>query len=261
MHRLFLLFDRLEKPSARSQRFVHHPPSLQRGEHLVYRLYIGNQNYSSWSLRPWILMRTLGIPFEQIKVQFELENYERFRKFSPNGRVPCLVDGDITVWDSLAITEYLAERHAGVWPSDHQARAYARCIAAEMHSSFGVLRDVCSMSCGIRVKLKEISSGLKKDIARIDELWTEGLRQLGGPFLAGNAFTAADAFYAPIAFRAQTYDLPLSATAKAYVARILDLQSMRQWYEAGLAETWREPAHEEDFVRVGTITADYRAVK
>jgi len=225
----------------------------------MYRLYVGNKNYSSWSLRPWLLMRELGIPFDEQLVVFDERNFERFRKFSPTGRVPCLVDGDVTVWDSLAITEYLAERHPGVWPSDAKARAWARCAAAEMHSGFGALRGDCSMNCGVRVRLKELSAALKKDLTRLDELWSEGLRCFGGSFLAGAKFTAVDAFFGPVAFRVQTYDLPLSDAARAYVARLLDLPAMRDWYAAALAETWRDPSHDQELTRVGTIVEDLRA--
>jgi glutathione S-transferase len=126
----------------------------------MYTLYIGNKNYSSWSLRPWVLMRVLDIPFEEKLVTFVPEGYgaswETFRRFSPNGLVPCLHDGDTAIWESLAIAEYLAERHPGVWPGDPQARAWARCAAAEMHGGFGALRNVCSMNCGIRVRLHEV---------------------------------------------------------------------------------------------------------
>src|ERR1043165_783716 len=133
------------------------------------KLYIANKNYSSWSLRPWLLLRELGIAFEEHSVRFEsASNWEAFRRFSPNGRVPCLVDGDTTVWDSLAITEYLAEKHPSVWPADVKARAWARCAAAEMHSGFGTLRARCSMSCGIRMRLHEMPDALRRDVSRID---------------------------------------------------------------------------------------------
>jgi glutathione S-transferase len=227
----------------------------------VYQLYIANKNYSSWSLRPWVLLKALGIPFEERLHPFEsTHNFERFRKFSPSGKVPCLVDGDITVWDSLAIAEYLAERHSTVWPSDVHARAWARCAAAEMHSSFAVLRDKCSMNCGVRVKLNEFSAALKKDVDRVDELWCEGLKRFGGPYLAGATFTAVDAFYAPVVFRAQTYGLSLRNPAADYAARMLALPSMRAWYDAALVEMWRDEEHDQDIVRNGAIVEDLRAV-
>ena len=200
----------------------------------MYKLYIANKNYSSWSLRPWVLMSELRIAFEEHLLAFgHASSWQSFRKISPSGKVPCLVDGQLSVWDSLAITEYLAERHAGIWPANASARAWARCAAAEMHAGFTELRTRCSMTCGVRIRLKEIPRALEREIARMSELWNDGLRRFGGPFLAGESFTAADAFFAPVAFRAQTYNLALDAVAAGYVARILDLRSMRRWYVAG----------------------------
>lgn len=224
----------------------------------MYELFIGNKNYSSWSLRPWVLMRELGIPFEERLVPFEVSSWEAFRKFSPSGKVPCLHDGAATVWDSLGIAEYLAERHEGVWPSDPVARAWARCAAAEMHAGFAVLREKCPMNCGIRVRLGPMSDALRRDVDRVAELWTEGLSRFGGPFLAGDAFTAVDAFFAPVAFRVQSYDIPLPEAAASYAARLLDLPAMRDWVAAALAEPWREPAHEEEAKAAGTWLQDLR---
>ena len=223
-------------------------------------LYIANKNYSSWSLRPWILMRALGIGFDERLVQFESgSSWKTFRSFSPSGKVPCLVDGETVVWDSLAISEYLAERNPGVWPSDSTARAFARCAAAEMHSGFTALREQCTMNCGIRVKLHRIDEPLSRDLTRVNELWNEGIRRFGGPFLAGGEFTAADAFYAPVAFRIQTYSPPIDAAANAYAQRLLALSSMRAWYASARAETWRDAAHEAEVANWGTITEDLRA--
>jgi glutathione S-transferase len=225
----------------------------------MLRLYIANKNYSSWSLRAWVLMRSLGVPFEEKLVPFGLPGPEgAFSNFSPSGRVPCLIDGDTTVWDSLAITEYLAEQFPGVWPADAAARAWARCAAAEMHSGFAALRERCSMSCGIRVRLHDHPPELARDLARLDELWRNGLDRFGGPFLAGAAFTAADAFFCPVAFRVQTYGLSLSHVAGQYVDRLLALPAMREWYAAALAEPWRDHDHEADAWKFGTVTADYR---
>jgi glutathione S-transferase len=226
----------------------------------MYELYIGNKNYSSWSLRPWVLMRELGITFAEHVVAFDPgTSWTKFRAFSPSGKVPCLVDGSTVVWDSLGITEYLAERHAGVWPADAAARAWARCAAAEMHSGFGALRSTCSMNCGLRVRLHETSPALQRDLDRIDELWSEGLGRFGGPFLAGAAFGAVDAFYAPVAFRVRTYGLALSAPATAYVERLLALPSMLDWNRAALVEPWRDEEHEVDALAVGTLVEDLRA--
>jgi glutathione S-transferase len=222
-------------------------------------LHIANKNYSSWSLRPWVLMRELGIPFSEHLWPFgEDGNSSHFRAFSPSGKVPCLVDGDTVVWDSLAITEYLAERFPAVWPTDARARAFARCAAAEMHAGFQALRSTCGMSCGLRVRLHEVSPALAADLARIDKLWNDGLSRFGGPFLAGTAFTAVDAFFAPVAFRLQTYAPPVSATADAYARRLLALPAMQAWYQAALQEPWRDAAHEAETAAVGTILQDLR---
>jgi glutathione S-transferase len=226
----------------------------------MYTLFIANKNYSSWSLRPWLAMRALDILFDEQLVIFETgSNWARFRKFAPNGRVPCLHDGDTVVWDSLAIIEYLAERHDGVWPADGAARAWARSAVAEMHSGFSELRTRCSMSCGQRVQLHEIGPALRADIERINELWTEGLARFGGDWLAGDGFTAVDAFYGPVAFRVQTYGLALGKAANAYCRRLLAHPAMRAWHDAAIVETWRDLAHERDIAAVGTVTSDYRA--
>ena len=225
----------------------------------MYTLYIANKNYSSWSLRPWVLMRALAIPFEERLVPLEPGScWGSYRRFSPNGRVPCLHDGGTVVWDSLAIVEYLAERHDGLWPADKNARAWARCVASEMHSGFGALRSRCGMNCALRVALHELPDALKADIARVDEIWSEGLVRFGGPWLTGDRFSAADAFYAPVAFRVQTYDLPLSGAARAYADRLLAHDAMVDWYQAGLAESWREESHEAEVREVGMVQADYR---
>jgi glutathione S-transferase len=223
-------------------------------------LHIGNKNYSSWSLRPWLLMRQLGLTFEERLTPMAAgSSYTTFRGFSPTGKVPCLVDDGVVVWESLGITEYLAERHQEIWPADALARAWARCAAAEMHAGFAALRDACTMNCGIRVRLADIPPALAADIARLVELWTEGLDRFGGPFLAGPAFTAVDAFFAPVAFRIQTYALPLPPACAQYAQRLLDLPAMRYWYAAALAETWREPGHEDEARRAGAWLTDLRA--
>lgn len=225
----------------------------------MFRLHIANKNYSSWSLRPWVLMRTLNIPFaEQLHPFAPDTNWDVYRTFSPSGKVPCLQDDETHIWDSLAIVEYLAETYPQVWPADKSARAWARSASAEMHSGFQALRNTCGMSCGHRIQMKEISPALQKDITRINELWNEGLLKFGGAFLAGEKFTAVDAFFAPVAFRFQTYDLPLSGAAQDYLARLLNLESMQEWYASGLAETWREPDHEQEILAAGTLVADLR---
>ena len=223
-------------------------------------LVIGNKNYSSWSLRPWLLLRELGIAFEEVLVPFgEPGQPSPFHAFSPTGKVPCLVDGDTVVWESLAIAEYLAERDARVWPAERLARAWARCAAAEMHAGFSDLRNVCPMSCGVRMRIDAPPAGLARDLARLDALWCQGLTRFGGAFLAGDAFTAVDAFFAPVAFRVQSYGLALSAPAADYAARLLALAPMQAWYAAALAETWRDEAHEAEARAVGVLLADHRA--
>jgi glutathione S-transferase len=203
-----------------------------------------------------VLLRELGIPFEERMHPFG--QGESFFGFSPSGKVPCLVDGDVVVWDSLAITEYVAESHAGVWPSDAKARAWARAAAAEMHSGFAELRQRCSMSCGIRVRLHEQPEALGRELARLESLWSEGLRRFGGPFLAGPEFGAVDAFYAPVAFRVQTYGLALGGPSAAYAQRLLELPAMRQWYAEALSEPWRDVEHEVELRDAGEWLADLR---
>ncbi|MEO8314849.1 MAG: glutathione S-transferase family protein [Pseudomonadota bacterium] len=226
----------------------------------MYELVIANKNYSSWSMRPWVLMRALRIPFAERLLPFHANNGPGdFRNFSPSGRVPCLLDGPLKVWDSLSIAEYLAERHAGVWPVDPGARAWARSAAAEMHSGFQTLRNVCSMSVGLRVRLHEISETLQAELSRLAELWTWGLAAHGGGWLAGDNFTAVDAFFAPVATRVQTYGLPLPAKAAEYAQRLLDFEPVKEWVAAGIAEPWRDAAHEAEVLAHGEITRDLRA--
>jgi glutathione S-transferase len=226
----------------------------------MYALYIANKNYSSWSLRPWVLMRELQIPFSEHLVPFgQVRSWDALRQLSPSGKVPCLLDGERVVWDSLVIVEYLAEHHGGVWPQDARARAWARSAAAEMHSGFSELRGRCSMSCGVRVRLHEVPKELEQDIARIGVLWNDGLHRFGGPFLTGNAFTAVDAFFAPVAFRIQTYGLHLGTNSAAYATRVLGLPSMRDWYADALKETLRDDPHETVLLRMGRVLEDLRA--
>jgi len=226
----------------------------------MYDLYIANKNYSSWSLRPWALMRTLSIPFNERLVPFnDPDPKNGFMHFSPSGKVPCLADGDVTVWDSLAIMEYVAERHNGVWAEDAKARAWSRSAAAEMHSGFQSLRNLHPMSVGLRIRPVPASDALRKDITRIDTLWQQGLDTFGGPFLTGVNFTAVDAFFCPVAFRFQTYGTALSPAAEAYKTRLLGLPAMREWEQAAVSEPWRDPEHEEEARVSGEIIEDRRS--
>ena len=226
----------------------------------MYRLITANRNYSSWSLRPWVLMKTLGIPFEDEFVTFAgLNNYDAFRAFAPNGMVPVLLDEDRAVWDSLAICLYLGDRHAGVWPEEESAKAWARCVACEMHSGFSALRNDCTMNVGVRVRRNPDSAAMKRDLARIREIFEEGLERFGGPFLAGEDFTAGDAFYAPVVFRVRGYGIDLGRLGNDWAERMLALPAMREWEEAALSESYREEGHEAELAAAGTIIADHRA--
>ena len=226
---------------------------------MAYTLITANRNYSSWSLRPWLLMKALSIPFDdRIEPFLQPVNWEEFRAFSPTGQVPVLLDGERTVWDSLGILLYLAERHEGVWPKDEAARAFAICAVTEMHGGFSALRNDCTMNVGVRVEMKAMSAALAKDVARIRELFEEGLARFGGSWLAGPDFTAIDAFFAPVAFRIRTFGLDVGKGA-AWVDQILAHPAMQQWETEALAETWREESHEAEVGAAGRIVEDYRA--
>ena len=187
-------------------------------------------------------MKTMGIPFAEKRILlYRPESPELLRDVSPSGRVPCLHDGDVVVWDTLAIAEYLAERHPGIWPADSTARAWARSAAAEMHSGFAQLRDQMGMNVRLRVG-RSPSPEVASEIARIRALWVEGRERFGhdGEFLCG-AFTAVDAFWCAVAFRFQTYGVPLAGAAGAYCAALLALPAMREWSADATRETERIP--------------------
>jgi glutathione S-transferase len=196
------------------------------------RLLIGNKNYSSWSLRPWIAMQALGIPFEEELIFLDKpDTQEKIRRHNPAGRVPCLIDGDLVVWDSLAILEYLAERHPGLWPAERAQRARARSVAAEMHSGFPELRNAMSMNVRKRYPGKGRSAEVDLEIRRIEEIWRDAAK----PFLFG-AFCAADAMFAPVVLRLRTYEPPVSASTRAYMDAMLALPAMREWIAAAERE-------------------------
>ena len=226
---------------------------------MTYTLVTANRNYSSWSLRPWVLMRALGIPFaDRIEPFTRPTNYDAFRAFSPTGQVPVLIDGDRTVWDSLGIVLYLAERHPGIWPADEGARAFAMSGVAEMHGGFSALRNDCTMNVGVRVEPHPPRPALARDIARIREIFETALARFGGRWLGGAAFSALDAFYAPVAFRVRTYGLDVGG-GQAWVERVITHPAMQQWEAAALGESWREASHEEELAAAGRIVADYRS--
>lgn len=232
---------------------------------MAYTLITANRNYSSWSLRPWMLMKALDLPFEDRIEPFAAPtNYAAFRAFSPTGQVPALIDdsdGDPrTVWDSLGITLYLADRHPGVWPADLAARAHAQCAVAEMHSGFATLRADCTMNVGVRVEPHLPSPALRRDLARLRELWEDGLERFGGPYLAGASLTAVDAFFAPVVFRVRTYGLDVGPVAQRWVDHMLGHPAMRQWESEALAEPWREESHEAELMATGRIIADHRTI-
>ena len=224
----------------------------------MYELITANRNYSSWSLRPWILMKALNIAFQdRIEPFTKPSNYDEFRRFSPTGQVPVLLDEGRTVHDSLGIALYLAERHEGVWPTDPDARAWAVCAVCEMHGGFAALRNDCTMNVGVRVTPKPMYDALRANVARVRELFEEGLARFGGPWLAGADFTAVDAFFAPVAFRIRTYGLGVGG-GQAWVDSMLAHPAMLDWERQALAEEWREESHEAELAAAGVITADYR---
>lgn len=225
---------------------------------MTYTLITANRNYSSWSLRPWVLMKALKIDFEDQIEPFALpDNYDVFREFSPTGQVPVLLDGKQTIWDSLGITLYLADRHQGVWPTEPMARAFSQCAVAEMHGGFSALRNQCTMNIGVRVAKGPHDAALARNVARIREIFEEGLARFGGPYLAGKDFTALDAFYAPVAYRIRTYALDVGA-GQAWVEHIIAHPAMQQWEAEALAESWREQGHEDELVASGSVIEDYR---
>jgi len=202
------------------------------------RLVIGNKNYSSWSLRPWLALKTLGLPFEEVRIPlYGPGSKEAILRHSPSGKVPCLVDGDIAVWDSLAILEYLAERHPQLWPPERAERAKARSIAAEMHSGFPNLRQRMSMNRRRRYPGKGRTPESMAEIARIVAIWSEAR----GPFLFGD-FGAADAMFAPVALRFRTYEVELPPPCRAYADALLALAPMREWIADSECEAESIPA-------------------
>jgi len=211
-----------------------------------YRLVIGNKNISSWSLRPWLAMRQTGIPFEEIKIELRRpDTHANILRYSPSGRVPILLVGDLAIWESLAILEYLAEVHpeARLWPAPQPARALARALCAEMHAGFAALREHCPMDLVARLPMATLPDPVASQVRRVLALWRDCRRQHGGadPFLFG-AFSAADAMYAPVAARFRTYLPDLTpygddGTAAAYIAALFALPGMRAWEEAARLET------------------------
>ena len=209
---------------------------------MTLKLVIGNKNYSSWSMRPWLALRASHIAFDEVFIPLYTGDTDKQRilEFTPSGKVPALVDGEITVWDSLAIIEYVAERfpEAKLWPDDRASRAHARSISAEMHSGFMALRNECGMNLHRPIKAIALSSEARANIARIEQIWIECRRRYAkaGPFLFG-AFSGADAMFAPVVHRFRSYAIEVAAEAEDYVTTMLALPAFQEWTRAGLAET------------------------
>ena len=218
------------------------------------KLVIGNKNYSSWSLRPWIAMRAAGIAFDEVVISLNAEDFKpRVSKISGTGKVPVLVDGEVHVWESLAILEYLAEKFpaAKLWPGETAARAHARAVASEMHAGFVPLRRACPMNLWRPVKPRELDAEATANVRRIDAMWTDCRTRFGngGPFLFGT-FTAADAMYAPVVARFHTYDVAVGDTARAYMAAVMALPAWSEWTAAALKEPWVLAEDEVDWPTV-----------
>jgi len=205
------------------------------------KLYIGNKNYSSWSLRGWLVTKLAGEPFEEVNVPLSAQGIvpnPANLAFSPSGLVPCLHDGEIVVWDSLAIADHLAERHPRMWPDDPAARAWARSITAEMHSGFAALRSEMTMCIREHVDVRPWSTALAANVDRVMQIWEESRRRFGAgsAFLCGR-YSIADCFYAPVAFRFRTYGVEPGGAARAYLEALLSHPDVRDWECHALAET------------------------
>lgn len=209
---------------------------------MTLKLVIGNKNYSSWSMRPWLALRANNIAFEEVFIPLYTgdDDKRRILEVAPSGKVPALVDGDITVWDSLAIIEYLAERFPDVrlWPEDRASRAHARSISAEMHSGFMALRNECGMNLHRPIEAVPLSDDARANVVRIQQIWSECRNRYGksGPFLFGT-FTGADAMFAPVVHRFRTYAIEVTPVATDYMKAMMAQPAFQEWTRAGLAET------------------------
>ena len=209
---------------------------------MALTLVIGNKNYSSWSMRPWLMLKGAGLAFAEVNIPLYTgaADKQRILDHSRSGKVPILIDDGMTIWDSLAIMEYLAERfpEVGVWPADRTARAYARSISSEMHSGFMALRGECSMNIHRPVRAKALSDDAKGNVARVDEIWTDCRKRhgSGGPFLFGR-FSAADAMFAPVVHRFLTYAVEVSGAARDYMTTMVAFAPFKEWTDAALKET------------------------
>ncbi len=210
-------------------------------------LYIGNKNYSSWSLRPWIALEGCGVPFEEVLIPFDFPaGNPRIREVSPTGKVPMLVHDGFKVWESLAIIEYAAELFpdAGLLPRDRRARSLARSYSMEMLSGFSALRNACAMNMRRPIARRDLPDEVMEDVARIETIWREARAFSGGPFLFG-AFSGADAMFAPVVSRLERYDIPVAADTRDYMAVMKGLPAWQKWEQAALQETWTVPEGED----------------
>lgn len=212
-------------------------------------LVIANKCYSSWSLRPWLLLKQMGVAFDEIVIPLDQpDTKEKVLRHSPAGKVPILIDGAVTVWESIAIMEHVGDAYgAPVWPEDRKARAMARSVAAEMHAGFSALRTACPMNLGKKYGPRDRGEAVARDVARFSEIVRQARERFGagGPFLFG-AFSAADAMYAPLATRLDTYSIALDPATQAYVSTILSLPVFQEWRRAALKEAWIVDADEVD---------------
>ena len=218
---------------------------------MALTLIVGNKNYSSWSLRPWIAMTVAGIAFDEVVIPlYEAGSHDEALKYSPAGKVPVLIDGDQHIWESLAILEHLAEKFpdARLWPSDARARSHARVVAAEMHAGFMALRKACPMNMWLPPKPRPQSEEVMADVARIEALWRDCRARFGGqgPFLFG-AFGAADAMYAPVVARFYNFGIPVGPEAHAYMDAVMALPAWTAWRNAAFAEPWVMRHNEPDW--------------
>lgn len=214
----------------------------------MLQLIIGNKRYSSWSMRPWMLMREFQIPFEETLVPlYQDETQQALLAHSPAGKVPILRDGEVTVWESLAIIDYVAELYPElpIWPRERVARAHARSLACEMHAGFAALRAECSVNFGRPRHALSLTEAARADVRRLDDAWLGALTRFGGRFLFGQ-FCAVDAMFAPIAQRLDNYVIPVSDEARGYIEEVKSLPSWEEWGDAARREEWRLPQFERD---------------
>ena len=214
----------------------------------MLKIVIGNKKYSSWSMRPWLALQETGAPFEEILVGLDLpDTAQQIKKYSPSGRVAALIDGETTVWDSIAICEYLNEKfpQAQLWPADSRRRALARSVSAEMHSGFANLRTDCSMKILKTFPVKPLRAETRAEVDRIVELWADCLQKSGGPWLFGEKPCIADAMYAPVVSRFRSYSIPLSGDAKAYCETSWAWPAVQKWVEGAKTEALTAKRYED----------------